>query len=495
MNYDDRLRRKKKAKLDIAYFVQEYLGYTLASFQKELLRNVLPNYLKVLFTVSRNTGKTDVVLAPCIMHTHLFNPNKSSLLTSRSNDLIKKIINYIDGHFTNNDLLIDDFAYELSDYKRINNDLIFNSHDDWSSKQYTIEARSIDSSLTGNHYDYLWCDDLEDDKSVLTPHSRQKTKDFYNTTIEPLLNPGAKQVASGTFKHLDDIYNSWINSKTWFHYQAPIAPKMPESWTIVYDENGVAVDVENIKGEYELLFPERWNIKNIILKIASIGRVAFEREFQNNIKILQGTTLNPNWIRKCAITKEASEKYGVELIPPLKNLEIYQGVDPAIGVKQQNDYFVVETIGVQRFPEFKIFVLDWYRDKIGFPMQIKIMQKLRYSSLSPIWNGKLWNVLKTTVESNAYQLALAQQLISITDMNIKPEVSTGNKEAEIIANSTKFENGQIWLPIDHPHYHDFEREYLNFPKGAHDDMLDANKKATTSIIPMIINQGMQVAGA
>lgn len=485
MNLDDRLVGKKKAKLSSAYFTQEYLGYTLAPFQKEL-HKIIKHNNKVLFTVSRNTGKTDVVLAPIIMHTHLFNPDKSSLLTSRSNDLIKKVINYIDSHFQNNERILTDFAYELRDYKRTNNDLIFNTNDH-SSKQYTIEARSIDSSLTGNHYDYLWADDLEDDKSVLTAHSRQKTKDFYNTTISPLLNPGAKQVASGTFKHLDDIYNQWIKSKTWYHYNAPVAYKMPESWNLVYDDNGVAIDIGKIKGDYKLLFPERWNIKDIILKIAEIGRTAFEREYQNNIKALQNTTLKLDWIKKCAITKEKAEEYDVELIPPLQNLEIYQGVDVAIGEKQQNDYFVVETIGVQRLPKFKIFVLDWYRDKIGFPMQIKMMKALAKSSLNSVWNdriskGELWRVLLTKIESNAYQLALSQALIQTTNMNIKPEPSTTNKEAAIIANSTKFENKLIYLPIDHPHYNDFEREYSDFPKGAHDDMLDAHRIATSSII-------------
>ena len=497
MNYNDHLMRKKKAGLDIAYFTQEYLGYTLSSFQKELLSNILPYYKNCLVTVARNTGKTDVVLAPCIMHTHLFNRDKSSLLTSRSNDLIKKIVNYIDGHFSNNELLLEDFAYELSDYNRTNNDLVFNTTDQ-SSKQYTIEARSIDSSLTGNHYDYLWADDLEDDKSVLTGYSRQKTKDFYNTTISPLLNPGAKQTACGTFKHLDDLYNSWIKSKTWFHYNAPLAYQMPESWKYVRDKNGLAIDVKDIKGDYKLLFPERWNIKDVLLKIAEIGRAAFEREYQNNIESLKGTTLKLEWIRQCAITKEKAEKYGVELIPPLSNLEIYQGVDVAIGEKQQNDYFVCETIGVQRFPQFKIYVLDWFRDKLGFPQQIRIMKALAKSSLNPVWNrrisnGELWRVLLTKIESNAYQLALSQQLIQTTNMNIKPEPSIMNKEAAIIANSVKFENGLIYLPIDHPNYNDFIGEYSEFPKGAHDDMLDSHRIATSSIINASWVSGMQLS--
>lgn len=499
MNFDDRLRRKKKAKLSSAYFTQEYFGYKLAPFQIKL-HNIIAKYPKVLATVARNTGKTDVVLAPIIIHTHLFNPNRSSLLTSQSNDLIKKTINLIDNELENNELLLEDFSLELDDYKRTNNDLIFNAKN-LSSKQYTVEARSINSSLTGNHYDNLFCDDLEDDKSVLTAHSRQKTKDFYNTTIAPLMNPGAKYLATGTFKHLNDIYNDWIKSKLWYHYQAPIISKLPESYDKVYDENGIVIDVKNIKGKYKLLFPKRWNIKDILLKIAEIGVTAFEREYQNNIKALQGTTLKLEWIQQCAITKKASDKFEVEQIPPLQNLEIYQGVDVAIGEKEQNDYFVVETIGVQRVPEFRIYVLDWYRDKIGFPTQMRMMKALAKSSLNTVWNkrikkGELWKVLLTKIESNAYQLALSQALIKTTSMNIKPEPSTTNKEVAIIANSVKFENGLIYLPIDHPEYNNFEREYLDFPKGGHDDMLDAHRIATSSIINAIrVNRrGMQVSG-
>ncbi|MDR1018656.1 MAG: hypothetical protein LBM02_08155 [Lachnospiraceae bacterium] len=489
MNFNDRLRRKKKAKLSSAYFTQEYFGYKLAPFQIEL-HNVIDKYPNVLATVARNTGKTDVILAPKILHTHLFNKDKSSLLTSQSNDLIKKTINLIDSEIGNNELLLEDFNLELSDYKRVNNDLTFNTSKKWSSKQYTIEARSINSSLTGNHYHYAWYDDLEDDKSVLTAHSRQKTKDFYNTTIAPLLNPGAKEVAMGTFKHLNDIYNDWIKSKLWYHYQAPIITKLPESYDFVLDENGVVIDVEKIVGAGKLLFPQRWSIKDILLKIAKIGRTAFEREYQNNLEALKGTTLKLEWIEdtKCAITKEAAKEYGVDPIPPLENLEIYQGTDVAIGEKEQNDYFVCETIGVQRQPKFKIFVLDWFMDKIDFPTQMTTMEDLSYASLNPIWNkridksGRLWNVLTSKIESNAYQLALSQNLIHEKGLNIIPEPSTQNKHAAIIANSVKFQNKLIWLPIDHPHYNDFIRQYSDFPKGAHDDMLDAHRIATSTII-------------
>ncbi|MDR3063823.1 MAG: hypothetical protein LBU40_06790 [Methanobrevibacter sp.] len=501
MNLEDRINRKKKAKLDIAYFAQEYLGYTLAPFQKKLLREVIPKYDKVLFTVARNTGKTDVVLIPIILHTHLFNPKLNSLLMSRSNDLVEKIINSIDQEINNNELLIQDFKLELQDYKRKNNDLTFNKKLlKKKSKQYTIEAKSIDSSLTGNHYDIIFFDDLEDDKSVLTPHSREKTKNFYKTTLSPLLNPGGKQIASGTFKHLDDIYNHWIKSKVWYHFIAPLAYKMPESWDYVRDDDGIVIDVENIKGKYKLLFPSRWGIKDILIKIAEIGLSAFEREYQNNIKSLQGTTLKEKWIKQCAITKKAAEEYKVELIPPLKHLEVYQGVDVAIGEKKQNDYFVVETIGVQRFPRFRIYTLDWYRDKIDFPTQIEKMKSLATAPLSAIWNerldnGERWNPLITKIESNAYQLALSQSLIQTTNMNIKPEVSVQNKEAAIIANSVKFENGLCYLPIDHPNYNDFKTEFIDFPKGAHDDMLDSHRIATSSIITAFKpRSGMQVAG-
>jgi len=489
---------KDLARESKAYFANHYLGYDLAYFQYEILEDVIPNNRNRLITVSRNTGKTEVILATHVMHESLFKFNNPILLLSRSNDLVKKIVNFIEIQLTENERIVHDFEYELNDFKRTDNNLRFNQQDKnkselRKSKEYQIEGKSIESSLTGNHYNEIVFDDLEDNKSVLTPYSRAKTKDYINNTVTPLLNPGCPKTAFGTFKHLDDIYNYWIKSKTWYHYSAPVAYKMPKSWDYVYDENGIAIDVKNIKGDYKLLFPKRWNIKNILLLIPEIGRTAFEREYQNNINAMKGTTLKLEWIKHCAITKKASEEYGVELIPPLENLEIYQGVDLAIGEKEQNDYFVCETIGVQRIPQFKIFVLDWYRDKLGFPDQFKTLQLLYNSSLNPIWRGKIWNVLTTTIESNSYQLAMSQNLIYSTNMNIIPFTSVGSKEAGIIANSVKFQNGQIYLPIDHPNYPDFENEYSNFPKGAHDDMLDANKFATTSIINVPVSMGMQTA--
>lgn len=107
-----------------------------------------------------------------------------------------------------------------------------------------------------------------------------------------------------------------------------------------------------------------------------IGHATFEREYKNNIKALQDPTLKLQGIKYCAITKEVAKEYDVELIPLLRNFEIYQAVDVAIGDKEKNDYFVVETIGVQRIPEFRIYVLDWYRDKIEFPNSNKYVENI-----------------------------------------------------------------------------------------------------------------------
>lgn len=476
---------KDLGRVSKSFFAKHYLGFDLAPFQYKCLDEIIPAYKNRLFTISRNTGKTAVICKTHVLTELLYKPNNPMLYLSRGNDLVKKFVNSVEIELTENKKILADFSYELQDYKRLDNNLRFNQEDTTNSSksmQYQLEAKSIESSLTGNHYIEIVFDDIEDDRSVLTPHSRQKTKDYINTTVTPLLNPGGFKTAFGTFKHLDDVYNHWINSNTWRHYNAPIAIKMPESWDYIFDENGIAVGVKNIKGDYELLFPARWGLNEILLLIAEIGEPAFQREYQNNLEALQGTKLKVSWIKQCAISQKVAEENGVELIPPLENLEIYQGVDLAIATGEENDYFVVETVGVQRSPQFKIFILDWYRDKLGFPDQVNIMKSLRHGSLEPIWAGKTWNVLLTTLESNAYQLALAQQLIHTTDMHIQPLNSTVKKEIGIVANSTKYQNGLMYVPIDHPEYDNFIREYKDFPKGAHDDILDADRMATSGII-------------
>ncbi|KYC51664.1 MAG: Terminase-like family protein [Candidatus Methanofastidiosum methylothiophilum] len=151
-------------------------------------------------------------------------------------------------------------------------------------------------------------------------------------------------------------------------------------------------------------------------------------------------------------------------------MTIYQGWDLAIREKETSDYVVCTTIGVT--PKNKIYVLDWFRDRMAFPDQVKQVREL-YDEFRPE---------RIAIETNAYQLALKQQVLTERILPIKEIENIKNKVQRIILSSVNYENGLVYLPIDHPYYNAFMDEYRTFDDGTHDDMLDSLDMAMRLIL-------------
>ena len=143
----------------------------------------------------------------------------------------------------------------------------------------------------------------------------------------------------------------------------------------------------------------------------------------------------------------------------------YQAWDLAISMRETADYTVCTTIGVS--DDNKIYVLDWYRDRIDFPTQVKMVEKL----------AKKWDPEQIGIESNAYQKALPQQLLENTMLPIKEVNRTKDKVTRISAGFIHFENGKVLIPENHQELKNFINEYVYFPQGRHDDMLDSMELA------------------
>ena len=133
----------------------------------------------------------------------------------------------------------------------------------------------------------------------------------------------------------------------------------------------------------------------------------------------------------------------------------------AISTKETADYTVCTTIGISK--EKQIYVLDWYRDRIDFPTQVRMVEKL----------AEKWNPSQIAIESNAYQQALPQQLKKTSMLRIKEVKRTKDKVTRITSAFVHFENGKILLPENHSELENFINEYVYFPQGKHDDMLDS----------------------
>ena len=335
----------------------------------------------------------------------------------------------------------------------------------------TVEATGILGDITGGHFKRIIMDDVFDDENTRTADGRKKVMRFIEGTILPLLEPGCGLLGIGTRKHWDDGYQRMIDNPAWYVLEEKAILKWPKNYEYIYDENGIIVDVK-VEGDYEVLWPGKWDIKNLLLQAKAMGTVLFNREYQNDAQGMKGKVFKEEWIKHYAI-QEKNQTEHVRGHPPLSSMEIYQGNDLAIGKKEKNDYFCCETIGVTRDP-YKIWILDWYHDKISFPEQVKMVKTLYNGPITPIWNGIRWNVLRIGIESNAYQVALAQQLLEDGNYPIEEITSIKDKKTRITAGSVDYENGLVMVPVDHPKYGAFLNEYVSFDEGEHDDIIDAD---------------------
>lgn len=161
-------------------------------------------------------------------------------------------------------------------------------------------------------------------------------------------------------------------------------------------------------------------------------------------------------------------------------LRIAQAVDPAIGQSARADYFVVVTGGLDLDrtiqtalgPAHPIHLLDVYRDRITFPEQPRVIEA-QYRKWQP--HGATW----VGIESLFYQSALIQTLIRRGTVPCRPvdrrlgQRLSPDKETRAAAAQTWYEQGRIFHPTRAPWLEDFESELLAFPRGEHDDQVDA----------------------
>jgi len=168
----------------------------------------------------------------------------------------------------------------------------------------------------------------------------------------------------------------------------------------------------------------------------------------------EGQLLKKEWLREYELTPSRKK----ELIE--KSDRIIQSWDLAISESSRADYTVGTTVAEFRD---KIYILDWFRERIDFPSQIEAIKSKAYEYDASI----------VLVEDVAYQRALPQQLRKEGGIPVKPYKSQGDKVTRIQAALAKTRYIDLYVPTNHKHYGDFMDEYLNFPQYRYDDMLDS----------------------
>lgn len=147
------------------------------------------------------------------------------------------------------------------------------------------------------------------------------------------------------------------------------------------------------------------------------------------------------------------------------DVRYFMTIDPAVGGsrKGRGDYFVCLTVAVDDYGNK--FIVDRIKSNDMLPpAQRRAITKL-FRERFPQTTGIL-------IESTNYQAALGHELVE-EGLPVIPYKPTKNKDLRIESSTIYWAQGKIFLPHTAPWKEDFIDEHTQFPRGKHDDQIDA----------------------
>ena len=293
-------------------------------------------------------------------------------------------------------------------------------------------------------------DDFESELNAFTPEARAKNKKWMTEAVVPSLSDDGKLVLIGTVIS-EDCFLYWI--------------KESSAWTVLW--YSIWDDDENS------LWPERFPKERILQikdEFESIGNLnGFYQEYMNIAQSPDNAPFKPEWMKlhhydfeirnnqPCLIGKIKEDE---KVIP----IEVYCGVDPASSLTARADFFVIATIGMDY--EGNKYAIDIFRDKISPSKQ---PQKI-------IDTYKKYKPRRMKIETTGYQEALRVGVRDIMredglyipglEKGVKPRT---RKSERLLSLVPMFARGQFfWRPEDIAG----QQEFLSYPRGKHDDVMD-----------------------
>jgi predicted phage terminase large subunit-like protein len=152
--------------------------------------------------------------------------------------------------------------------------------------------------------------------------------------------------------------------------------------------------------------------------------------------------------------------------------EIIQTLDTAFGTRTTNDYSVIQTWGIfyieytddkgRDYEEPNAILLNQVRGRWTYP-QLRRIAMTEYQRFKPN---------RLIVENKASGQSLIQDL-KLNKLPVIPFQPDRDKVARAHAVTGMVERQRVWLPMTKKYASELLQEVLEFPKGAHDDSVDA----------------------
>ena len=305
-------------------------------------------------------------------------------------------------------------------------------------------ATSIGGSLTGEGGDLIIIDDPLNPSQAMSRNSREATNHWFDHTLSSRLNDKrtGRMLLVMQRLHSQDLSGHLLRKGGWEHLCLPAQATTP-----------MHVHIGNFSYHMdakELLQPQRETVDILQQLRLDLGSAAYNAQYLQSPLADDGFMVKKAW---CDFVYDTIPEEGI----------LVQSWDTAIKTGYNNDFSACVTM---KMHEGYYYVTDITVLKAEYP-ELKRMIKYHATTMMPD---------AVLIEDKASGQSLLQDLHndSLPLIAIMPKDDKVTRFARI---SSQFEAGKLLFPVTATWKDECINELLQFPKGTHDDVVDALTQA------------------
>ena len=309
-------------------------------------------------------------------------------------------------------------------------------------------AAGVGGSVLGRGADLIIVDDPIKATDALSAAQRRQCAEFYDNTLYTRLNDkrtGAIVIIMQRL-HQDDLVGHVLERDDWEVVAIPAIETQDRFYQLSDDPGHVY-----LRRAGEVLQDSR-EPREVLEQIRrSQGSLTFSAQYQQAPVPAEGNIVKRQWLRFYE-TAPASFDFTVA------------SWDTASTLSESADYSVGTGWGAKGLD---FYLLDLVRGRFEVPELRREVVRL----------SRQWGVDQTVIEDTDIGRAITQDLRRSGEHRAILKKPRFDKQARFLAQSARFEAGQVHVPQDAPWLASWLDELLAFPNGRHDDQVDSTSQA------------------
>ena len=483
-----RLMCSKSLMMFAKTYFKEYCSYENSRFHEEtyeILQGIQKKRnQRVAIAAPREHAKSTIISLIFVLWVACYKQDRCIVIASNTAKQAEDLLYDVRHAIRQNELLVQDFpdVCEPPNPKWRKDEIILKN-------SVRILSAGTESELRGKRYkqyrpSLIILDDAEQTGDMFSKEVRER---LFNWFTKVILNLGSKTtniIVSGTIHHYDsllhqltseDEFPGWVKRR----YQAievwAVHPDLWDKWAQIYrnrekysDECGPEAarefyldNKESMLEGTKVLWPAKETYYDLMVMKERGGELSFYSEKQN--EPLGGSNY---WFPQEALVYwEDRFNSTQELLNFLGDNKIILGaIDPSMGESKRSDYSAFITAVLDK-RDGVIYVIG---ADIGRWKPTELMTRV-------ISTYCKWEHKQIGFEENGFQKVLGKDLIQMSDKQgkhipISFIKNTARKEERILRLEPMIRQGRIQFSHSH---NELIQEILHYPKGAHDDGIDA----------------------